>query len=90
MIFVVEVIKNEMFKNKYRQIFFLWLTWILCGTAFYSYYCDFGIFKGIYMSINVGYSIGWGFPVEPDDNALCPRRKYRDFELRLEKNDVVS
>jgi hypothetical protein len=38
------------------------------GTLFYSQYDGMGFSKGFFMAVNVGYSIGWGYPV--DDNPV--------------------
>lgn len=38
----------------------IWLFWLLAGTLYYSNLLNVGWFKGFYMAINVGYSIGWG------------------------------
>ena len=40
------------------------MTWLLIGTVFYTYNLDLTWSKGFYMAINVGYSIGWGYPSE--------------------------
>ena len=43
--------------------------WITIGTAFYAAgSMGLGFCKGYYMCVNVGYSIGWGYPVETQDN----------------------
>lgn len=47
----------------------LWLIWILVGTIFYAIRNELGWAKGFFMSINVGYGVGWGYPVEKDH--LC-------------------
>ena len=46
--------------------FFVWLLWLGGGTAFYGYAkdSDLGIFKGFFMAVNIGYSIGFGYPIE--------------------------
>jgi hypothetical protein len=44
--------------------FVLWVTWIVSGTVFYAYENRLGWRRGFYMMVNVGYSIGWGFPRE--------------------------
>ena len=45
----------------------LWLAWILVGTLWYGYAreSDLGLAKGFYMAVNIGYSIGFGYPAEP-------------------------
>mmetsp|Transcript_30508 Transcript_30508/g.65723 ORF Transcript_30508/g.65723 Transcript_30508/m.65723 type:complete len:333 (+) Transcript_30508:92-1090(+) len=42
----------------------LWVLWLLTGTLFYCYELELGWGKGFYMAVNVGYSIGWGYPAE--------------------------
>jgi hypothetical protein len=37
------------------------------GTCFYATVNKLGWAKGFYMAVNVGYSIGWGYPNEIDD-----------------------
>lgn len=46
-----------------------WSLWLFFGTLFYAERNRNGWGKGFYMAVNVGYSIGWGFPVEKDDDA---------------------
>lgn len=50
----------------------LYVAWILTGTFFYAYApsIELGIVKGFYMAINIGYSIGFGYPREPFENYL--------------------
>jgi hypothetical protein len=45
----------------------LWVVWLLVGTLWYGYanYSDLGMVKGFYMAVNIGYSIGFGYPAEP-------------------------
>lgn len=38
----------------------LWLLWLVVGTIFYKYNLEIGWGKGLYMAVNIGYSIGWG------------------------------
>ena len=52
------------------KLFCLWVGWLLVGTIFYANKTDFGWAKGFYMAVNVGYSIGWGYPVEPNDKVI--------------------
>lgn len=40
---------------------------MLVGTCFYATVNNLGWAKGFYMAVNVGYSIGWGYPNEIDD-----------------------
>ena len=39
-----------------------WLVWLLLGSVFYSFNSDTYWTHGFYQAVNVGYSIGWGFP----------------------------
>lgn len=48
----------------------MWVIWLFIGTAFYALYDDFGWAVGFYMSVNVGYSIGWGDLIERDDVSM--------------------
>lgn len=43
----------------------LWILWVISGTMFYALYDEFGWAKGLLMSVNVGWSIGWSLPSEP-------------------------
>jgi hypothetical protein len=52
------------------RIFFIWFIWIFSATLFYTYRNGLGWGKGLYMAVNVGYSIGWGYPVEKDDAVI--------------------
>ena len=54
------------------QIFVLvWFLWLLTGTCWYSFgKGGFGLSKGLYMAVNIGYSIGFGYPVEVYENYL--------------------
>lgn len=47
----------------------LWLIWLLFGTTFYAIRNELGWAKGFYMAVNVGYSIGWGYPMEIDKSC---------------------
>lgn len=37
-----------------------WFVWMVVGTVYYSLRLDLSFEKGMYMAVNVGYSIGWG------------------------------
>lgn len=50
--------------SPYTKPLFLWVVWLLMGTLVYAKANDLGWSKGFYMAVNVGYSIGWGYPVE--------------------------
>lgn len=58
--------------NRGLMFFILWLIWLLVGTMFFAYApeSNLGIVKGFYMTVNVGYSIGWGYPSETNQNYL--------------------
>lgn len=45
----------------------VWAAWLAAGAAFYTYHMDLPWAQGTYMAVNVGYSIGWGYPAEPTD-----------------------
>jgi hypothetical protein len=49
------------------QPFVCWIVWLVAGSAYYSRALDMGCGRGFYMAVNVGYSIGWGYPVENSD-----------------------
>ena len=52
--------------------FFVWFVWLAGGTAFYGFAKDsnLGIFKGFFMAVNIGYSIGFGYPIETSIHYL--------------------
>lgn len=58
-------------KRRYRAFFYfgLWVAWMLVGTLFYSYAKGnkFGLAVGFYQAVNIGYSIGYGYPREPEE-----------------------
>jgi hypothetical protein len=43
--------------------------WIFTGTVFYALHDKFGWAKGLYMSVNVGWSIAWTVPGDPYPSA---------------------
>lgn len=53
----------------YRIPFIIWVIFLLVGTTFYAVYDDFGWDLGFYMAVNVGYSIGWGYPLDPSQGS---------------------
>lgn len=53
----------------FLRIFIVWIIFLLVGTVFYTYYDEFGWQMGFYMAINVGYSIGWGYPLDPNEGS---------------------
>lgn len=60
----------RMWSIGYLKVFLFWTTWMAIGTTFYAIRNDLGWKKGFYMMINVGYSIGWGYPIETDRKGL--------------------
>ena len=42
---------------------------MLLGSIYYAYALDLGWSKGFYMAVNVGYSIGWGYPGEDSNGS---------------------
>jgi hypothetical protein len=54
----------------YLKALLLWATWMISGTSFYAIRNKFGWAKGFYMMVNVGYSIGSGYPREIDSQSL--------------------
>ena len=60
--------KNHSFTQSIKgSTFFLaWIVWLLTGTLFYAYAPEqkLGFAKGLYMAVNIGYSIGFGYPTE--------------------------
>jgi hypothetical protein len=47
-----------------------WLCWLLVGSLFYSYNGEYYWTNGFYMAVNVGYSIGWGYPGKTNIPAM--------------------
>ena len=58
----------------------------MSGTLFYAYYDDMGFGKGFFMSVNVGYSIGWGYPVDPNNQSIV----YSIFHLIVGSSAVAA
>lgn len=52
-------IKQTVF-NLSNALLCIWVLWLGSGTVFYHYTLDIPWEKGLYMTVNVGYSIGWG------------------------------
>eukprot|EP00602_Paraphysomonas_sp_CaronLab_P011003 CAMPEP_0185020974 /NCGR_PEP_ID=MMETSP1103-20130426/3622_1 /TAXON_ID=36769 /ORGANISM="Paraphysomonas bandaiensis, Strain Caron Lab Isolate" /LENGTH=812 /DNA_ID=CAMNT_0027552209 /DNA_START=188 /DNA_END=2626 /DNA_ORIENTATION=- len=42
-----------------------WLMWMFVGMVFYAVHDDFGWALGLYMSVNIGWSMGWAVPISP-------------------------
>ncbi|CAB9504789.1 expressed unknown protein [Seminavis robusta] len=64
---------SEMGLHQKEPVFLgLFIAWLLTGTLFYSYAPDFGLgfIKGFYMAINIGYSIGFGYPIDPNTRSI--------------------
>jgi len=62
----LQVLRGE--KGLRGHTFFItWVLWLLIGTLFYGYAVEqsLGFAKGFYMAVNIGYSIGFGYPAEP-------------------------
>lgn len=47
----------------------LWLGWLGMGTLFYGVNNGYKFGQAFYMSVNVGYSIGWGYPADPSHGS---------------------
>lgn len=69
---VVKHYNRNRHKLKAPIFFVLWLAWLLLGTLFFAYAPDIelGGAKGFYMALNIGYSIGFGYPSEESNNYL--------------------
>ena len=54
---------NEIYLNQrftfYKVVICLWFLWLLIGTIFYTFVMGISGFRGFYIAVNVGYSIGW-------------------------------
>lgn len=78
----VEDEKNErsMSFMEYAQDFkylIMWLVWLFVGMAYYSQQNHLedsekkmGAAKGFYMAVNIGYSIGWGYPLDTSTGSM--------------------
>lgn len=78
----VEEEKNEhsMSLIEYAQDFkylIMWLVWLFVGMAYYSQQNHLedsdkkmGAAKGFYMAVNIGYSIGWGYPLDTSTGSM--------------------
>jgi hypothetical protein len=65
-----EVIRyNYDFACAVVQPFMSWIIWLVLGTVYYAHALNLGWAKGFYMAVNVGYSIGWGYPSENTDGS---------------------
>jgi len=63
---------DEPHKRRGPGMIILWLAWLLVGSLFYAYAprSNLGSGKGFYMAVNIGYSIGFGYPAESYDPYL--------------------
>ena len=50
---------TSLMKNAYFFCFSAWLLWLVIGTIFYTLHEDVSVWKGLYMSVSVGYGIFW-------------------------------
>ena len=52
--------------------FVLWFFWLVIGSSFYAYApeSNLGLLVGFYQALNIGYSIGFGYPTEHPNNYL--------------------
>lgn len=61
-------------KEKFSGLFYatIWALWLALGTGWYGYIRedDLGLLKGFFMAVNVGYSIGYGYPTEENVDYL--------------------
>ena len=61
----IKEIIHESGIRRLHGMFLVWFVWMLVGTAFYAHNFEentepLGYARGVYMAVNVGYSIGWG------------------------------
>lgn len=70
----------------YVKALVVWVVWLLSGTLVYAYIEELGLFKGFYMAVNVGYSIGWGWPLEQHQPVLW----YSVFHLLVGASAVAA
>ena len=63
--------KHSYLSETATRYFLVWAVWLFAGTIFYGYApgTNLGLGKGFYMAVNIGYSIGFGFPTESDQGA---------------------
>lgn len=47
----------------------MWMGWLLMGTIFYASNNGYKVGQAFYMAVNVGYSIGWGYPADPSNSS---------------------
>lgn len=66
----VLTIISDSWHHGYLKAVILWVVWLVSGTVFYAIRNELGWGQGFYMMINVGYSIGWGYPIEIDRHCM--------------------
>ena len=57
-------------KDKNAFTLFVFTIWFIIGLIYYSIKNELGWGQGFYMAVNMGYSIGYGYPLEIDDQAM--------------------
>ena len=57
-------------KDKNLFTFCFFTIWFIVGVIYYSIKNELGWAKGFYMAISIGYSIGYGYPVEIDAETM--------------------
>ena len=62
------IIINQ-FNRYFRGPCIFWVIWMLSGTLYYSIGDKFGWQLGFYLAVNVGYAIGWGYPLDPSKES---------------------
>lgn len=70
----------------YFRLVIAWIVWLSSGTIMYALRNDLGWPIGFYMAVNVGYSIGWGWPLEIDDHVIW----YSIFHLLVGASAVAA
>jgi uncharacterized membrane protein len=64
--------------KKYIPLF-MWFIWLLIGMCFYAQYSGLGWIYGLYMSVNIGWSIAWVMP--PVDVANFEDTGFKLFSM---------
>lgn len=82
----VKAIDKNFEKQWYIKPLIAWVVWLLCGTLVYAYPNKLGWSKGFYMAVNVGYSIGWGWPQEINHAVMW----YSVFHLLVGASAVAA
>lgn len=55
---------KSVMKGQALPYFAMWFLWLIVGTVFYHANNELTFAKGFYMAVNIGYSIGFGWPSE--------------------------